>query len=437
MKFFSTVIAILVFCHPARSELRIDVSGGHYEPMRIAVPEFIGNSGTEKELGENIAKVITADLTSSGLFVEVDKSAFIESLSSISIPPKFKNWEAINAAALVQGVVEIQSENKIKVSFRLWDIFAGIQMEGKVLFSTPSGWRNIAHIVADTIYQRITGEQGYFNTRIVYISESGPLNKRVKRLAIMDQDGANQKTLTDGRDMVLTPRFSPNMQQITYLSYHNDTPRVYLLTLDTGKQEVVGDFAGMTFAPRFSYSGKSLVFSMALDGNSYIYALDLASKKLSRLTDYPAIETSPSYSPDDKKIVFNSDRSGTQQLYVMDADGSGVKRISFGEGRYATPVWSPRGDYIAFTKILRGKFYIGVMLADGDGERLLAEGYMVEGPTWSPNGRVLMFYRQKPGDRNGRGAEVKIYSVDVTGYNERQIPTAGDASDPAWSSVLQ
>ncbi len=437
MKIFSLIAVMVTVSFPVFAELRIDVSGGNYEPMRIAVPDFTGRNDAEKELGKNIAKVIVDDLISSGLFTEINKDAFIESLKSIDAVPKFTNWQIIDAAALIQGAVEIQSKDKIKVSFRLWDIYASVQIEGKVLYSTPEGWRNMAHIIADTVYQRITGEQGYFNTRIVYISESGPLNKRIKKLAVMDRDGANQKMLTDGEKLALTPRFSPNMQQITYLSYHNDTPRVYLLALDTGKQEIVGDFEGMTFAPRFSYSGDGLVFSMAVDGNSHIYSYDLNNKKLVKLTNYPAIDTSPSYSPDDKRIVFNSDRSGNQQLYVMNADGSDIRRISFGDGRYATPVWSPRGDYIAFTKMHKGQFYIGVMLPDGSGERLLAEGYMVEAPTWSPNGRVLMFYRQNPGDKYGRGASVKIYSVDVTGYNEREIPTKGDASDPAWSSLLQ
>ncbi len=437
MKKIIMLLLCVAFYSNAKAELRIDVSGGYYEPMRIAVPEFSGRSAPEAELGKNIAKVIMDDLTSSGLFTEVDKGAFLENISSIAAMPNFQNWSAIDVAALVQGAVEITSKDNIKVSFRLWDVYSSLQMEGKVMNSTPEGWRNIAHIIADNIYQRITGEKGYFNTRIVYIAESGPLNKRTKRLAVMDRDGANPKMLTDGNSLVLTPRFSPNMQQITYLSYHNDTPRVYLLTLDTGKQEVVGDFAGMTFAPRFSYSGDGLIFSMTNGGNSSIYSLDLDTKRTKRLTNYPAIDTSPSYSPDDERIVFNSDRSGNQQLYVMDKDGDNVERISFGEGQYATPVWSPRGDYIAFTKMKGGRFYIGVMLPDGTGERILAEGYMIEGPTWAPNGRVLMYYRQNIGDEYGRGSSVKIYSVDITGYNEKRVPTKGDASDPAWSSLLQ
>ncbi len=432
------ILALLfLWSNSVLAELRIDVSGGNHEPMRIAIPDFAGKNPQEKELGKNIAKVIMADLDSSGLFTEVNKNSFIEQLYSIETPPKFPNWQVIDTTALLQGEVSIISKDKIKVSFRLWDIYASVQIAGKVMYSTPNGWRNIAHIIADQVYQRITGEQGYFNTRIAYIAESGPLNKRVKKLAVMDRDGANPKNLTDGKSLVLTPRFSPNMQQITYLSYYNDTPRVYLLTLETGKQEAVGDFEGMTFAPRFAYSGNELVMSMTSNGNSSIYIFDLDTKHLKRITNYPAIDTSPSFSPDDAQIVFNSDRSGNQQLYTMDSNGRNVKRISFGEGRYATPVWSPRGDYIAFTKMLGGKFYIGVMFPDGSGERLLAEGYMVEAPTWAPNGRTLMFYRQNKGDRYGRGQSTKIFSVDITGHNEQEIPTKGDASDPAWSPLLQ
>ena len=308
-------------------------------------------------------------------------------------------------------------------------------MEGQSFTTTKDNWRRIAHVISDTIYERLTGEKGYFDTRIVYVSESGPATKRVKRLAIMDQDGENHKFLTNGAAMALTPRFSPNLQKITYMSYAGNIPRVYILDIETGEQEVLGDFPGMTFAPRFSPDSEKVLLSYASNGKSDIYEMDLKNKKKKRLTHSGAIDTSPSYSPDGSKIVFNSDRGGNQQLYVMDADGSNVKRISFGKGRYATPVWSPRGDYIAFTKMLGGEFYIGVMYPDGTGERVLASGYLVEGPTWSPNGRVLIYFRQEKG-RGRTTPPVKLYSIDLTGYNERQIITPADASDPAWSPLL-
>jgi TolB protein len=302
--------------------------------------------------------------------------------------------------------------------------------------TTPQNWRRIAHIVADAVYKRITGEDGYFDTRIVYISESGPGDKRIKRLAIMDQDGANHRYLTDGKNLVLTPRFSPTTQEITYLSYARGTPRVYLFNIDTGQQEVLGDFPGMTFAPRFSPDGNKVIMSLAVNGASQIYALDLRTRKATQITSTDSIDTSPCYSPDASKIVFNSDRGGTQQLYVMSADGSDIHRISFGSGRYGTPVWSPRGDLIAFTKFDSSQFYIGVMRPDGSGERLLTQAFLVEAPTWSPNGRVLIYFSQQPTDSKGKGGQTRLHSIDLTGYNEREVVTPQDGSDPAWSPLI-
>ena len=357
------------------------------------------------------------------------------SQKNINDAPIFSDWQAIKAQALVQSeITEVDNDN-LKVDFRLWDVVSQQQLLGESFTTTKNNWRRIAHKISDVIYERLTGEKGYFDTRIVYVSENGPMTKRVKRLAIMDQDGENHRFLTNGRYMTLTPRFSPNMQKITYLSYVGAMPKVYIMDVETGKQELLGHFPGMTFAPVFSPDSSKVLLSFASNGNTEIYEMDLRRKTTKQLTKHPAIDTSPSYSPDGEKIVFNSDRGGDQQLYVMNADGSDVKRISFGRGRYATPVWSPRGDYIAFTKMANKQFYIGVMYPDGSGERILASGYLVEGPTWSPNGRVLMYFRQDKGYRGS--APVKLYSIDLTGYNEQQIITPADGSDPAWSPLLQ
>ena len=292
-------------------------------------------------------------------------------------------------------------------------------------------------MISDKVYERLTGEKGYFDTRILYVSESGPKNQRIKKLAIMDQDGENHRHLTSGKELVLTPRFNPTKQEITYLSYFKNLPRVYLLNIETGNQEVVGDFPGMTFAPRFSPDGNKIIMSLAKDGNSDIYVMDLKSRVVTRLTNNPAIDTSPSYSPDGKKITFNSDRGGSQQIYVMDNDGRNQKRISNEGGNYATPVWSPRGDLIAFTKNFKGNYAIGVMRTNGEGERLLTENWYQEAPSWSPNGRVLIFYRETAANEDGQGHSSTLWSIDLTGFNEREIETPQDGSDPAWSNLLQ
>lgn len=420
----------------ARAELKIDITQGTVEPLPIAITDLVGGTPQATQFGKDISAVVSADLERSGLFRPLDSKAFIQAATALNVLPRFGDWRVINAQALMHGRADVLDDGRLKVEFRLWDVFAEQQMVGRAFTSVPGNWRRVAHIIADAIYERVTGETGYFDTQIVYISESGPGTRRIKRLAIMDQDGANHQFLTQGNELVLTPRFSPNRREITFLSYFQNVPRVYIFDLDTGRQEILGDFPGMTFAPRFSPDGKSVIMSMAQDGNTDVYAMDLRTRVVKRLTNHSAIDTSPDYSPDGRQIVFNSDRGGAQQLYVMDADGRNVKRISYGTGRYATPVWSPRGDLIAFTKISGGTFYIGVMGVDGKGERLLAQGFLVEGPTWAPNGRVLMYFREEPSGKDGKGTRSRLYSVDLTGYNEREIVTPLDASDPAWSPLI-
>ncbi len=412
---------------PARALVEIDVNKGTIEPLPVAITDFAGGA-----LGAEISSIVQADLKRSGLFAPIDKAAFIEKIANPDQTPRFDDWKVINAQALVTGRVSKEGDGRIRAEYRLWDTFAGQQLSGEQFFANGANTRRVAHIIADAIYERLTGEKGYFDTRVVFIDESGAKNARKKRLAIMDQDGANARFLSDGRSIVMTPRFSPNRQEITYMSYESGQPRVYLLQLETGQRELVGNFPGMTFAPRFSPDGQRVIMSlMRDDGNSNIYSMDLRSRNTTRLTNSNAIDTSPSYSPDGSKIVFTSDRGGRPHIYVMGADGSGQTRISFGEGTYSTPVWSPRGDLVAFTKQSGGQFQIGVMRTDGSGERILTSGFLQEGPTWAPNGRVIMYLKETPG-----AGGPKLYSVDLTGRNEQQIPTPNFGSDPAWSPLL-
>ena len=435
---------MFVFNNHANALVEVDITRGNLDPLPIAVsPLYVepgsidikdGNKNI-KNVGEAISKVIEVNFKRSGLFNPLKKDSFVQKPDIAHVKPRFEDWRLIKAQALVTGKVSV-SEDKLRVEFRLWDVVAAKEMVALAFSTTPNNWRRVAHIISDKVYQRLTGEEGYFDTRIIYVSETGPKTQRYKKLAIMDQDGANVKYLTLGNELVLTPRFSPKNQLVTYLSYFRNLPRVYLLDIETGVQEVVGDFPGMTFAPRFSPDGKKIIMSFAKDGNSDIYTMNMETRVVERITDHTSIDTSPSYSPDGKYIVFNSDRSGLQQIYVMRSDGSNVKRITFGKGLYGTPVWSPRGDLIAFTKVHKGRFYIGVMRTDGSGERLLTENYYQEAPSWSPNGRVLIFYRETKSDADGKGFSAKLWSIDLTGYNERLIETETDGSDPSWSSLL-
>jgi TolB protein len=423
----AALLAISALAAPAGAQerLRVDITQGNIQPISIAVTDFVADG----KIGSDISGVIANDLKRSGLFQPVDRKAFIEKIANPDAPPRFADWRVINTQALVAGRVIKEGDGRLRAQFRLWDVVSGEQMTGQQYFADPGNWRRVAHIISDAIFEALTGEKGCFDTRIVFVDESGSKDQRKKRLAIMDQDGANVRYLTRGDELVLTPRFSPTNQEVTYMSFGQQNPRVYLLNIETGQREVVGNFPGMTFSPRFSPDGRRIVMSLEKNGAANIHAMDLQSRSVSPLTNDSSIDTAPSYSPDGTRLVFESDRGGTQQIYVMAADGSGPQRISFGEGRYSTPVWSPRGDLIAFTKQSGGKFAIGVMKPDGSGERILTEGYHNEGPTWAPNGLYLMFFRDL-----GQGPQ--LWQVSIMGFPEIRVPTPGFASDPAWSPPL-
>ena len=436
MRILFFAIAAGLAAPASAAPIRVDINSGIAAPLPIAVPAFATaaeattEAGGTTELGARIARVIADDLKSSGLFRPIDLAAFTTAVTVGDVTrPQFANWRTVAAQALVTGTVTANPDGGITLGCYAYDVFSAEELARQGFVTTAAGWRRAAHKCADLVYARLTGETGYFDSRIVYIAETGPRTRRIKRLAVMDQDGAGHRFLTSGQNLVLTPRFAPGQQMITYMSFEGNRPRVWLYTLGSGRQQAIGDFPNMSFAPRFSPDGSSLIFSMSVGGNTDIYRQDIASKQLTRLTTQPGIDTGPSYSPDGSRIVFESDRGGSQQLYVMAADGSGQQRISFGDGRAATPVWSPRGDLIAFTRIGAGRFSVGVMKPDGSGERLLTNAYQDEGPTWSPNGRVILFFR------SARGGPVDLYSVDLSGQNERKVPTPLDGSDPAWSPL--
>lgn len=435
-RFFALCLALLCasfgLAQAQQGPLRIEITEGVIEPLPFAVPSFQPESAEAGQLATNLAQVVAQDLTGTGLFREIPASAFISTVGDFNAPVQYADWKAINAQALVTGAVNVQGNN-LTVKFRLYDVFSGAELGGGLQFTgTADGWRRMAHKVADAVYARITGEGPYFDSRVVYVSETGPKDARAKRLAIMDYDGANVQYLTDSSAIVLAPRFSPSGDRVLYTSYESGFPRIYVLDIGSVQRRVLESAEGtMSFAPRFSPSGQTVVFSLAQGGNTDIYTMDIGSGRSTRLTNTPAIETAPSYSPDGGRIVFESDRSGTQQLYVMSATGGEAQRISFGEGRYGTPVWSPRGDLVAFTKQNKGRFHIGVMRLDGSEERLLTASFLDEGPTWSPNGRVIMFARETQGE----GGSSTLYSVDISGRNLRPVQTPQGGSDPSWSPL--
>ncbi|SHG87387.1 Tol-Pal system beta propeller repeat protein TolB [Marivita hallyeonensis] len=412
--------------------LRIEITEGVIEPLPYAVPDFVAESAGAQQLAQQIARVVADDLTGTGLFREVPREAHISQITSFGSPVQFADWKAINAQALVTGAVS-EEGGRVVVKFRVWDVFAGTELgQGMQFAGTPEGWRRMAHKVADQVYSRITGESGYFDSRVVFVSESGPKDQRAKRLAVMDYDGANVQYLTGSNALVLAPRFSEDGQRVLYTSYETGMPRVHVLEVGTVQSRILqGQDGVMSFAPRFAPNGQTVVYSLTQGSNTDIWAMDIASGGTRQLTSAPSIETAPSYSPDGSQIVFESDRSGTQQLYVMSASGGEARRISFGQGRYSTPVWSPRGDMIAFTKQNAGRFHIGVMRTDGSEERLLTASFLDEGPTWAPNGRVIMFARETQGAQGSSS----LYTVDISGRNLKRVRTPEGASDPSWGPL--
>ena len=442
MKLFLFFIILFTLFNFRVMVLDLTITQGTIKPTPIAITDFYSKNNQLYKIGKNISKVISDNLERSGLFLPINKDAFIQNNEDLSKQIRFEDWKVIKSQYLISGSVQTNSKEQIIVCYKLFDVYSQKLMGNKEKCFSPANkksWRRIAHYLSDIVFEKITGESGYFDSRIVYVSETGSKKGKQKRLAIMDQDQANHKFLTDGSYLVLTPRFSPNSQKITYMSYiDRNNPRVFIFDLETGQQEIVGEFPGMTFAPRFSPDGKKIVMSYADPeiGNSEIYVMELSTRVAKRITNNSAIDVSASFSPDGSKIVFNSDRSGRRHLYITSLDGKITKRISREQGSYYTPVWSPRGDFIAFTKQQGGQCYIGVMETDGSNERMISQAFHVEGPTWSPNGRYLMYFKEERTAEDGSGGGSSLYSIDLTGYNERAVITPLGGSDPAWSPLL-
>lgn len=414
---------------PVHAALEITINQGSIAPTPIAIVLEPSEDAEAQAALARMQEVIESDFSNTGLFALIPASAFIQKPETLSSGLHYSEWRLIKADKILTLKVVERSFDKLRIEARLYDSIQEKMIEGRSFSADLKNWRRIAHKIADMTYQKVTGDPGYFDTQIVYVSYSQKGIKRQERIAIMDYDGANHFYLTDGKNLVMTPRFSPNRRYVTYLDYQNKKPRVFLYDRAKNKKILVGHFPGMTFAPRFSYDGKHLVLSFSQNGNTSLFEMDLETLKMKQLTSGPVIDTSPSYAPTGDRLVFNSDRTGRTQLYVLDLAKGEPERISFGEGSYRTPVWSPRGDWIAFTKMYQGEFYIGVIRPDGSGERLITKGYLVEAPSWSPNGHAILFTRD---DRQGKP---RLHAIDFTGFNERQISTPDNAIQGDWSML--
>ena len=431
-------VSCFLLSHAAYAEgLKFDITGGHVQPIPLAIAGFHPLDEGSRQVSQNVLQVIQTNFQHDGYFKFIEPHNYPQSASSLLARKLFSSWRKIDCQAIVYGTTQTQSDGRIRIQYEVWDVDSGQRIAGTALYSIQKNWRRIANIISDKIYKDLTAIDGYFDSRIVFVSESGNV-KGKKQLALIDQDGANIRYLTSGHQLVSTPRFSHKFDKIAYVQFIGRKPHVFTMNPITLQKRKIGNFPGITFAPRFSPDGKKIILSHAHNGNTDIYEVDLASNRTKRLTRNLAIDTSPSYSPDGTKIVFESDRGGQegdQQIYVKDLVTESIKRISFGNGRYATPVWSPTGKLIAFTKMHRGSFYIGVMRPDGSGEKILAQSFHVEGPSWSPNGKVITYFQKTKNDKNGNYSS-QLFAIDINGLNRRKIPTPRNASDPGWSGHL-
>ena len=437
-KFISFVMVLVsfLFISPSRAELHVDVVAGGVDPIAIAIQKFETIGKVSNSDAKMLREVVENDLKRTGLFRIVNHDAFPEFVKMNEMP-NFKSWAAIKTQVLAQASIQPEGKDSYKLEFYLWDVNGQEQIEAQSLIASKKSIRRLAHIMADAIYERLTGEVGYFDTQIVFIAETGSVSNRVKRMAIMDQDGYGMRFLSDKKTFVMSPHFSPNMSTVVFLSYRNDDPMVWVLDLDTGDQTKLGNFGGMSFAPRFSPDGSKVALSLVKNGVTNIYEYDMATKGLRQLTFGNHIDTSPSYSPDGRYMVYNSDSSGSQQIHVMDLKTGKQKRITFGAGRYATPAWSPDGQFIAFTKMADNTFYIGIMNPEGRHEKILAGGWYMEAPSWAPGSRRLVYYEtERTADGEERVSHIR--SVDITGQNIYDIDLKDglNGTEPTWSPKL-
>lgn len=432
---FATVLSVFVISS-TRAELHVDIVAGGVDPISIAVQKFEVDKGVSSSDAKMLRDVVENDLKRTGLFRIVNHDAFPEYVKMNQMP-NFTNWMAIKVAALVQASVKLEGKDNYKLEFYLWDVNGKEQIEAQSLVASKKSVRRLAHIMADAIYERLTGEIGYFDTQIVFIAESGDVTARNKRMAIMDQDGYGMRYLSDKKTFVMSPHFSPNMSTVVFLSYRNDDPMVWALNLENGDQTQLGNFGGMNFAPRFSPDGAHVALSLVKNGTTNIYEYDVYAKTLKQLTFDKGIATSPSYSPDGRYLAYNSDSSGSQQIHVLDLKTGNQRRISFGAGRYATPAWSPDGQFIAFTKMADDTFYIGIMNPDGRHEKILAGGWYMEAPSWAPGSRRVVYYETERSE-DGEDRISHIRSVDITGQNlyDIELPDGLNGTEPTWSPKM-
>ena len=410
----------------ARAELTIRITQGVGRQVPVAIVPF-GFEGAGVNSPSDVSAVIAADLQRSGRFAPIDENDMLQRPTT-GVEVDFDDWSILGVEAVVVGRVTQTGDNAYSVQFQLFDVFGREQLVGYRMPASRGTLRRVAHRAADMIYEKLTGIQGVFATRVAYVTAQGQGDNRLYTLVVSDADGENENTIMESSDPIMSPAWSPDSRQLAYVSFEGDVSSIFVQTLRTGNRIKVSSRPGINGAPAFSPDGRKLVLTLGgADGNLDINVLDLASRQLTRLTTDRAIDTEGSWSPDGSEIYFTSDRSGGPQVYKVPASGGKPERVTF-EGSYnARPRLSPDGKKLAMVHLDRGNYRIAVMdLAQKD-VLILSAGRQDESPSFAPNSDTLIYATRQ--SRNG-----VLETVTADGLVRQQLASGrGDVREPVWS----
>lgn len=403
----------------AYAQLRVEVSGVGSTQIPIAIASFADEALTPQQ----ITSIIKDDLTRSGYFRLIDVGTVITETS----PVNFDNWKSRGAEALVVGSVQKLSDGRFDVRYKLLDTIKSSTLSGFAMATPPANTRLTAHKIADDIYEKLIGVRGAFSTRIAYVTKAG----NEFRLEVADADGDGTQVALRSNEPIISPAWSPDGTKVAYVSFEAKKPVIYVQNLITRERTVIANYKGSNSAPAWSPDGSKLAISLSRDGLTQIYQVNANGTGLQRLTQTSGIDTEPQFSADGQYIYFLSDRSGGPQIYRMSAAGGDAKRVTFGGSYNITPRISPDGKILAFISRREGKFQLySLDLASGQEQRL-SDTVKDESPSFSPNGRYIMYATE-----SGRRGSLAVVSVDGR-VKQKLTVQAGDIREPTWGPFMK
>lgn len=412
---------------------QIEVSGKNYKLTKIAINHFLTQKYEEKIIAKEIRDTVCKNLSDSGIFSIVAENNFIEQNKGSEFIPFFEAWKKINATILVNGSLTKNRKNNYTIVISIWDnILAKKILHRKITFSEKS-IQKTSHIISDHIYQEIIGEKGYFDSKILYVAEKVIENKIFTRIAMMNQDGKEHKYLTNGKFISISPKISPDKENIAYVDFRAGISKIFLRNLYSGQENLLTNMKGSIFSPRFSRNGKKILFSLAKKGATNIFKFDINTKKISVLTRNIYINTSPQFSPDDKKIIFTSNRLGTAKIYTMNEEGKNVVKITEKPGSHLEPKWSPDGKYISYINLRRKLgYYINIINTKTGEETTVVKSDVIHGYCWCPNSKYILFSEAIGNKEEEKKTIYKLQKINIFNKHKTTINTPYSASDPIW-----